>query len=171
VLHDPEHPNIEKEALFPDITSFRKAVRHYAIVRGFEFAGLQTDPTRFIAKCAHEGCPWRIHASRVQGQSAIQVILLVDFICCPLSLFCCCARVMKYVFDVQIKVLPAEHNCPTTKLVEGKMATQGWVADRLSDWVKKNPHKGTKEAKEKLRVRVWNKVEVFQSLVRYESCS
>jgi len=51
---------------------------------------------------------------------------------------------------VQIKVLPAEHNCPTTKLVEGKMATQGWVADRLSDWVKKNPHKGTKEAKEKL---------------------
>jgi len=30
------------------------------------------------------------------------------------------------------------------------MATQGWVADRLSDWVKKNPHKGTKEAKEKL---------------------
>ena len=57
---------------------------------------------------------------------------------------------MKYVFDVQIKVLPAEHNCPTTKLVEGKMATQGWVADRLSDWVKKNPHRGTKDAKEKL---------------------
>jgi len=72
---------------------------------------------------------------------------------------------------VQIKVLPAEHNCPTSKLVEGKMATQGWVADRLSDWVKKNPHKGTKEAKEKLRVRVWNKVEVFQSLVRYEGCT
>ena len=30
------------------------------------------------------------------------------------------------------------------------MATQGWVADMLSDWVKKNPHKGTKDAKEKL---------------------
>jgi len=133
VIHDPGHPNIIKGALFPDIISFRKAVRHYAIVRGFAFADLKTDPTRFIAKCASEGCPWRIHASRVQGQSAIQVILLVDFICCPLPLFCCCARAMKYVFDVQIKVLPAEHNCPTTKLVEGKMATQGWVADRLSD--------------------------------------
>jgi hypothetical protein len=71
VLHDPEHSNIEKGALFPDITSFRKAVRHYAIVRGFEFAGLQIDPTRFIAKCAYKGCPWRIHASRLQGQSAI----------------------------------------------------------------------------------------------------
>ena len=54
-----------------------------------------------------------------------------------------------YVF-VQIKVLPAEHNCATTKLREGKMASQGWCADRLGDWVKKNPKKGAKEAKEKL---------------------
>lgn len=51
---------------------------------------------------------------------------------------------------MQIKVLPKKHNCPTTKLVERKMATQDWVADRLSDWVKKNPQKGTKDAKEKL---------------------
>jgi len=27
------------------------------------------------------------------------------------------------------------------------MATQGWCADRLGDWVKKNPTKGAKEAK------------------------
>lgn len=45
---------------------------------------------------------------------------------------------------------PADHNCSTTKLKEGKMATQGWVADRLSDWLKKNPNKGAKEGKEKL---------------------
>ena len=30
------------------------------------------------------------------------------------------------------------------------MATQGWCADRLGDWVKKNPTKGAKDAKEKL---------------------
>ena len=63
---------LRRGTLFPDIISFRKAVSH-AIVRDFEFAGLQTDPTRFIAKYAHKGCPWRIHASRLQGQSAIQV--------------------------------------------------------------------------------------------------
>jgi len=51
---------------------------------------------------------------------------------------------------VQIKVLPAAHNCATTKLREGKMASQGWCADRLGDWVKKNPKKGAKEAKDKL---------------------
>ena len=51
---------------------------------------------------------------------------------------------------VQIKVLPAAHNCPTTKLVEGKMASQSWVADRLTDWLKKNPNKRPKAAKEKV---------------------
>ena len=53
VIHDPEHPNIEKGALFPDIVTFRKAIRHYVVRRGFEFRDLKTDPTRFIAKCSH----------------------------------------------------------------------------------------------------------------------
>ena len=30
------------------------------------------------------------------------------------------------------------------------MASQGWCADRLGDWVKKNPTKGAKDAREKL---------------------
>ena len=30
------------------------------------------------------------------------------------------------------------------------MASQGWCADRLVDWVKNNPNKGAKDAKEKL---------------------
>ena len=51
---------------------------------------------------------------------------------------------------VQIKVLSAQHNCPTTKLREGKMASQGWCADRLADWVKKNPNKVPTNAKDKL---------------------
>jgi len=51
---------------------------------------------------------------------------------------------------VQIKKLPTNHTCATTKLVEGKMASQGSCADRLGEWVKKNPKKGAKDAKEKL---------------------
>jgi hypothetical protein len=43
VLHDPENPRIEKGALFPDIITFRKAVRHYAVKTGFELApGIKT---------------------------------------------------------------------------------------------------------------------------------
>jgi len=75
VLFDPINPDIRKDALFPDMTAFRKAIRHYAIVRGVEFARIKTDPTRYIAFCAAEGCPWRIHASRLQDNRTIQVIV------------------------------------------------------------------------------------------------
>lgn len=73
VLHDPENPKIIKGELFPDIVTFRKAIRHYAVKKGFEFANLKTDKTRFIAKCAAAGCPWRIHASRLYDRKTIQV--------------------------------------------------------------------------------------------------
>jgi hypothetical protein len=53
-------------------------------------------------------------------------------------------------FCFQIKKLPAEHNRPSTELREGKMASQGWCADRLGEWVKKNPNKRAKDAKDKL---------------------
>ena len=68
--------------MFPDIVTFRKAIRHYAVKKGFELAKLQTDPTRFIAHCAAEGCPWRIHASRIFYNKTIQVgvVLLLLFV-------------------------------------------------------------------------------------------
>ena len=55
-----------------------------------------------------------------------------------------------YSILLQIKVLPAEYNRPTTKLREGKMATQDWCASRLIEWLKKNPNKGAKDARDKL---------------------
>ena len=55
-----------------------------------------------------------------------------------------------FAYHMQFKVLPTEHNCATTKLREGKMASQDWCADRLCDWLKKNPKKTPNDAKEKL---------------------
>jgi len=75
-----------------------------------------------------------------------------------------------FVLVVQIKVLPAEHNYPTTKLRESKMTTQGWVADRLSEWVKKNSNKGVKDVKEKVEGDYGIKLYVFKGLVRFETC-
>jgi hypothetical protein len=74
VLHDPENPKIVKGKLFPDIVAFRKAIRHYTVKIGFEFAvGYKIDKSRFIARCAAEGCPWRIHASTIFDNKTIQV--------------------------------------------------------------------------------------------------
>src|SRR6266498_2106120 len=47
--------------------------------------------------------------------------------------------------------MPFEHDCPTTKLEDSRMASQDWVAEKLVDWVKKNPGKGTKTAQSKLQ--------------------
>jgi hypothetical protein len=46
--------------------------------------------------------------------------------------------------------MPFEHDCPTTKLEDSKMASQDWVAEKLGDWVKKNPGAGAKAAMVKL---------------------
>jgi hypothetical protein len=73
VIHDLENPTIEKGEMFPDIIAFRKAVRHHAVVTGFELDKVITDPTRFIGKCKAMGCPWRIHASRIYDGKTIEV--------------------------------------------------------------------------------------------------
>jgi hypothetical protein len=69
-------PRLSREGYFLIlIISFRKAIRHHAVKIGFEFADLHTDKTRFIAKCKAEGCPWRIHASRIYDGKTIDVNL------------------------------------------------------------------------------------------------
>ncbi|KAM0836463.1 hypothetical protein ACQ4PT_062310 [Festuca glaucescens] len=121
VVHDPENPDIRVGALFPDIVACRKAIRQRAIIVGFKLAKIKTDTTRFIAQCAHETCKWRIHASVLQdGKTAM------------------------------INTLPFEHNCPTQKLSNCTMASRGWIADRIGDWVKKNPGVGAEDARAKL---------------------
>ena len=47
--------------------------------------------------------------------------------------------------------MPFEHDCPTTKLEDSRMASQDWVAEKLVDRVKKNPGKGAKTAQSKLQ--------------------
>ncbi|CAL4988329.1 unnamed protein product [Urochloa decumbens] len=75
VIHDLENPVIAIGSNFLDIVAFRKAIRHHVVKVGFELAGLKIDKTRFIAHCAAEGCPWRIHASTLFDKKTVQVYL------------------------------------------------------------------------------------------------
>ena len=79
ISHDLENPVIREGAVFPDIVAFRKAIRQHAVLADFEFANVKTDKTRFIANCAYEKCPWRIHASRLRGEPVIMVYLLLFY--------------------------------------------------------------------------------------------
>uniref|UniRef100_A0A8R7JZX2 Transposase MuDR plant domain-containing protein n=1 Tax=Triticum urartu TaxID=4572 RepID=A0A8R7JZX2_TRIUA len=73
MVHDIENPDIRVGALFPDIVTFRKAIRQRAILVGFKLAKIKTDKTRFIVECAHGPCPWRIHASTLQDGRTVMV--------------------------------------------------------------------------------------------------
>ena len=69
-----------------------------------------------------------------------------------MTYYLCVSLLTLFVFYlVQIKKLPFVHECSSTKLLDGRMATQGWVADRLGDWLKANPTATAKEAQSKLQ--------------------
>ncbi|KAK6916272.1 Zinc finger, SWIM-type [Dillenia turbinata] len=50
---------------FPDVKAFRSAIKEAAIAQHFELRIIKSDLIRYIAKCAFEGCPWRIRAVKV----------------------------------------------------------------------------------------------------------
>ncbi|KAL2254516.1 uncharacterized protein LOC105169334 [Sesamum indicum] len=50
---------------FPDVKAFRNAIKEAAIAQHFELRIVKSDLIRYIAKCAAEGCPWRIRAVKL----------------------------------------------------------------------------------------------------------
>ncbi|KAI3888256.1 hypothetical protein MKW92_010124 [Papaver armeniacum] len=52
---------------FLDVNSCRRALRDVANALHFEIQPVKSDKTRLTAKCASEGCPWRVHAAKLHG--------------------------------------------------------------------------------------------------------
>ncbi|KAI3891154.1 hypothetical protein MKW98_007459 [Papaver atlanticum] len=52
---------------FLDVSSCRRALRDVASALHFEIQPVKSDKTRLTAKCASEGCPWRVHAAKLPG--------------------------------------------------------------------------------------------------------
>lgn len=52
---------------FPDVKAFRNAIKEAAIAQHFELRIIKSDLIRYFAKCATEGCPWRIRAVKVSN--------------------------------------------------------------------------------------------------------
>ncbi|KAK4344230.1 hypothetical protein RND71_037324 [Anisodus tanguticus] len=60
-----EDQNIFVGQEFPDVKAFRGAIKEVAIAQHFELRIVKSDLIRYIAKCASEGCPWRIRAIKL----------------------------------------------------------------------------------------------------------
>jgi hypothetical protein len=54
---------LEQGLLFGDVDEFRAALRDFVIQEGFEIKRIKNEKARVTAKCASDGCSWRIHAS------------------------------------------------------------------------------------------------------------
>ncbi|KAL8029114.1 hypothetical protein ABFX02_14G207050 [Erythranthe guttata] len=106
---------------FPDVKSCRRALRDMAIALHFEIQTVKSDKTRFTAKCASDGCPWRIHAAKLPG-----------------------------VPTFTIRTIHSEHNCGGIAHLGHQQASVQWVASSVEQRLRENPHCKPKEILEEI---------------------
>lgn len=95
---------------FPDVQSCRRALRDAAIALHFEIQTIKSDKSRLTAKCASEGCPWRIHAAKLPG-----------------------------VPTFTIRTIYEEHTCGGIAHLGHQQASVQWVADSVERRLREDP--------------------------------
>ncbi|XP_021888647.1 uncharacterized protein LOC110807740, partial [Carica papaya] len=106
---------------FPDVKSCRRALRDTAIALHFEMQTIKSDKTRFTAKCASEGCPWRIHAAKLPG-----------------------------VPTFTIRTIHENHSCGGISHLGHQQASVQWVANSVEQRLRENPNYKPKEILEEI---------------------
>ncbi|CAL2269531.1 unnamed protein product [Prunus armeniaca] len=106
---------------FPDVKSCRRALRDTAIALHFEMQTIKSDKTRFTAKCASEGCPWRIHAAKLPG-----------------------------VPTFTIRTIQENHTCGGISHLGHQQASVQWVANSVEQRLRENPNYKPKEILEEI---------------------
>eukprot|EP00262_Sarcandra_glabra_P012136 TRINITY_DN3062_c2_g1_i1.p1 TRINITY_DN3062_c2_g1~~TRINITY_DN3062_c2_g1_i1.p1 ORF type:complete len:750 (-),score=90.17 TRINITY_DN3062_c2_g1_i1:97-2346(-) len=106
---------------FPDVKSCRRALRDAAIALHFEIQTVKSDKTRFTAKCASEGCPWRIHAAKLPG-----------------------------VPTFTIRTINEAHTCGGITHLGHQQASVQWIANSVEERLRENPHFKPKEILEEI---------------------
>jgi hypothetical protein len=106
---------------FPDVMSCRRAIRNTAIACHFEIQTVKSDKSRFTAKCAADGCPWRIHAAKLPGVPTFSIRTILD-----------------------------KHTCVGINHLGHQQASVQWVASTVEERLRENPHCKPKEILEEI---------------------
>ncbi|XP_022856374.1 uncharacterized protein LOC111377493 isoform X2 [Olea europaea var. sylvestris] len=106
---------------FPDVKACRRALRDTAIALHFEMQTIKSDKTRFTAKCANEGCPWRIHAAKLPGMPTFTIRTIND-----------------------------NHTCGGIAHLGHQQASVQWVANSVEQRLLENPNCKPKEILEEI---------------------
>ncbi|PSS21633.1 Protein FAR1-RELATED SEQUENCE like [Actinidia chinensis var. chinensis] len=119
---------------FNSVHEFREALRKYAIAHQFAFKYKKNDSHRVTVKCKAEGCPWRIHASRL---STTQLIC--------------------------IKKMNATHTCEGAAVTTGYQATRSWVAGIIKERLKVNSNYKPKDIVNDIKQEYGIQLNYFQA--------
>ncbi|KAL6338612.1 hypothetical protein AAG906_021327 [Vitis piasezkii] len=120
VVPAPNHELVVGQE-FADVQSCRRALRDTAIALHFEIQTVKSDKTRFTAKCASDGCPWRIHCAKLPG-----------------------------VPTFTIRTIHESHTCGGITHLGHQQASVQWVASSVEQSLKENPHYKPKEILEEI---------------------
>ncbi|GMH07706.1 hypothetical protein Nepgr_009546 [Nepenthes gracilis] len=119
---------------FNSVHEFREALRKYAIAHQFAFRYKKNDSHRVTVKCKAEGCPWRIHASRL---STTQLIC--------------------------IKKMNSTHTCEGAVVTTGYQATRSWVASIIKEKLKVSPNYKPKDIVDDIKKEYGIQLNYFQA--------
>lgn len=119
---------------FNSVHEFRESLRKYAIAHQFAFRYKKNDSHRVTVKCKAEGCPWRIHASRL---STTQLIC--------------------------IKKMNPTHTCEGAVATTGHQATRSWVASIIKEKLKVFPNYKPKDIVNDIKQEYGIQLNYFQA--------
>ncbi|GLT27962.1 hypothetical protein SLA2020_029250 [Shorea laevis] len=119
---------------FNGVNEFREALRKYALANQFAFKYKKNDNHRVTVKCKTEGCPWRIHASR---------LTTTQLIC--------------------IKKMNPTHTCDGAALMSGNQANRSWVASIIKEKLKAFPNYKPKDIVNDIKLEYGVQLNYFQA--------
>jgi len=124
VQWEPENPHMLEGSIFSSMAECRNALVTYCIKAERAFVVDKSDKVRYTVHCSTEGCPWRMHASK-----------------------------MRKSMNIQVKVNPFSHTCQESTLRKETIsrAKSRWVAEEVKKWVTENHQVGTKELQKNIR--------------------
>ncbi|XP_031406488.1 uncharacterized protein LOC116215062 isoform X2 [Punica granatum] len=119
---------------FSSVGEFREALRKYAIAHQFAFRYKKNDSHRVTVKCKAEGCPWRIHASK---------LATTQLIC--------------------IKKMTPTHTCEGNVSTSGHQATRSWVASIIKEKLRVFPNYKPKDIVNDIKQEYGIQLNYFQA--------
>ncbi|XP_020579704.1 uncharacterized protein LOC110024217 [Phalaenopsis equestris] len=94
---------------YDDVQTFRNALTSAAIATNFELHMIRSDQRRVTARCAAEGCTWRVHASKLPRVSIFR-----------------------------IRTLTPQHTCIRSEDTGHRQATAKWIANCIREKLRNN---------------------------------